>query len=343
MSFFSSFGLCLLLQAANHYHYYTFKGNYPRESTIRRFSQDTAERRGSLFVESLTSQDIKGTTEPALETVLEDEENEPSGAEGTLEQPLVSRREQYRRDGLNRSYFYQTGYFDPNNLRTADELEETKARGDHAISPSCTQNYENIVAEECDHPIKWYTRLWLASPFKAVFDVFLLGFKRTFSCCKKESGKCSCNQQNEYSKKINLSIPNHSHANYGLAYQQNSLVNKIFFVLSRIVGIGLSGYALYIAIVACGATIQISTTKSKLPFVHQKLYHNVDRGPVCAFNHKGGIIKTFATQEEAHLANYQIAHCGPCGHCSTWIGEAFCHCFKTFEYLFLMFIKYILI
>ena len=190
MSFFSWFGLCLLLQAASHYHYYTFKGNNPRESTIRRFSQETVERRGSLFVESLAaSQDSKGTAEPALETVLEDEENKPSRAEGTLDEPLVSRREQYRRDGMNRSYFYQTGYFDPNNLRTADELEETKGRG-NAVSSSCTQNYENIVAEECDHPIKWYTRLWLACPFKIVFDIFVLGFKRTFSCCKKESGKC---------------------------------------------------------------------------------------------------------------------------------------------------------
>ena len=330
MSFFSWFGLCLLLQAASHYHYYTFKGNNPRESTIRRFSQETVERRGSLFVESLAaSQDSKGTAEPALETVLEDEENEPSRAEGTLEEPLVSRREQYIRDGMNRSYFYQTGYFNPNNLRTAEELEETKARG-NAVSSSCTQNYENIVAEECDHPIKWYTRLWLACPFKIVFDIFVLGFKRTFSCCKKESGKCCA--ANKAIQENCSSQFNNSNVNYRLAYQQISFFNKIFFVLSRIVGIGLSVYALYITIVACGATIQATVTKAKLPFVHQKLYHNMDKGPVCAFDRKGGNIRTFATQQEAHLANYQIAHCGACGHCSNWIGEIFCHSLKTFKY-----------
>lgn len=120
--------------------------------------------------------------------------------------------------------------------------------------------------------------------------------------------------------------------NYRLAYQQISVFNKIFFVLSRIVGIGLSAYALYVTIVACGATIQATVTKAKLPFVHQKLYHNMDKGPVCAFDRKGGNIRTFATQQEAHLANYQIAHCGACGHCSNWIGEIFCHSLKTFKY-----------
>lgn len=91
--------MCLLLQAANHYHYYTFKGNHPRQSTISHFSEDAAEFRGSLFVESVANQDSRETTETALETVLEDEENEFSEADGTLEQPLVNRREQYKKGG----------------------------------------------------------------------------------------------------------------------------------------------------------------------------------------------------------------------------------------------------
>ena len=199
MSFFSWFGLCLLLQAANHYHYYTFKGNHPRESTIRHFSEDNAEFRGSLFVESLASQDSIENTEPALETVLEDEENEFSEADGALEEPLVSRREQYKKDGLNRSYFYQTGHFDPNNLRTSDELEDTKMSGNHPVFSRCTQNYEKIVSEESaqTQPIKWYTRLWLATPVKPAFDTFMLGFKRTFSCRQKGSSKYSRCQQRQ--------------------------------------------------------------------------------------------------------------------------------------------------
>lgn len=129
---------------------------------------------------------------------------------------------------------------------------------------------------------------------------------------------------------------NSSHEIYHLAYQRISPLNKIFFVLSSIVGIGLSGYALYVTIVACGATLQISTTKAKLPFVHKKLYSAPDLGPVCAFNHKGGNIRSFPTQQEAHLANYQIAHCGACGHCSNWISETLCRYFMTCMYWLVM-------
>lgn len=163
--------------------------------------------------------------------------------------------------GLNRSYFYQTGHFDPNNLRTS-ELEETKASGSHAVFAKCTQNYEKIVAEESaqNEPIKWYTSLWLASPVKPALDTFMLGFKRTFSCCQKESGKYPCCQQSQSSQ---IALPYSTYyqtkltcdLSINLAYRKISPLNKIFFILSSIVGIGLSGYALYVTIVACGATL----------------------------------------------------------------------------------------
>ena len=41
-------------------------------------------------------------------------------------------------------------------------------------------------------------------------------------------------------------------------------------------------------------------------------------GPVCAFDKKCGHIREFASKEDAHSANYSIAHCGPCAFCSTW-------------------------
>eukprot|EP00956_Cyclotella_meneghiniana_P016231 scaffold25542_cov60-Cyclotella_meneghiniana.AAC.5 len=189
--------------------------------------------------------------------------------------------------------------------------EKTKASGSHAVFAKCTQNYEKIVAEESaqNEPIKWYSRLWLASPVKPALDTFMLGFKRTFSCCQKESGKYPCCQQSQSSQ---IALPYSTYyqtkltcdLSINLAYRKISPLNKIFFILSSIVGIGLSGYALYVTIVACGATL---------------LYSAPDLGPVCAFNHKGGSIKSFANQREAHLANYQIAHCGVCGHCSNWI------------------------
>ena len=43
-----------------------------------------------------------------------------------------------------------------------------------------------------------------------------------------------------------------------------------------------------------------------------------NEGPVCAFDNKCGDIREFDSKEDAHLANYEVAHCGPCANCSTW-------------------------
>lgn len=177
-------------------------------------------------------------------------------------------------------------------MRTKDELVERENRGSVVLGSSCKQNYNLVVAEENagQSPMKWYARLWLALPVKPACDIFLLGWSTTFSCCRKESD-----------------------------FKNSSICNKLFFVISRIVGIFLTLYALYVAIVACMATYQISITKAKLPYVKEKLYMHMNEDAVCAFDQKGGDIKTFPTKEAAHVANYQIAHCGSCGRCSTWV------------------------
>ena len=53
-------------------------------------------------------------------------------------------------------------------------------------------------------------------------------------------------------------------------------------------------------------------------FVLCPTFQFMDYDTVCAFDYKGGNIRSFAGREEAHLANYTILHCGACGHCSTW-------------------------
>ena len=179
-------------------------------------------------------------------------------------------------------------------MRTRDQLAEREARGSVVFTTSCKQNYDKVVSDESSGqpPMKWYNIVWLRLPFMPLYGIFMLGFRRTFSCCKK-----------------------------GSDFKKSPPCNKFVYVVSRIIGIVLNFYALYVAIVACGATYQISNTKSKLPYVNEKLYQHMNQGPVCAFDQKGGAIRTFSSQEEAHLENYQIAHCGPCGHCSNWNGE----------------------
>lgn len=37
-----------------------------------------------------------------------------------------------------------------------------------------------------------------------------------------------------------------------------------------------------------------------------------------AYDNRCGTIQTFPSKEDAHLANYSVAHCKRCAHCSTW-------------------------
>ena len=90
--------------------------------------------------------------------------------------------------------------------------------------------------------------------------------------------------------------------------------------------------ALYVAVVACAATVQIRSTKARLPAVREQLYAHQNEGPVCAFDDKCGDILEFENKEEAHLANYSVAHCGPCAleGCSTWNDMELQYSTKTF-------------
>jgi hypothetical protein len=117
LSFFGWLLICLLLQAASYYHFYTFKGNDPRQDTIARFTQDSRDDRASLFDDPLIIRDpaeeLTESLECHLEPVLEDtEEHNKKDAEDSLEEPLICRRELYKKismDDSSTSYFYHTG------------------------------------------------------------------------------------------------------------------------------------------------------------------------------------------------------------------------------------------
>ncbi len=160
------------------------------------------------------------------------------------------------------------GYFDPSSVSTTQELFESAARGSVIDSSSSKQNYDLTVAQE-DEPARWYS-IWRTLPFQPFCDIFALGYRETLACCSKK--------------------------------QTISCCDKFVVVFSRTVGIFLNMLAVYVALVACVATLQITNTKAKLPYVHEKLYKHMDAGPVCAFDNKGGDIKTFSSKEDAHQA-----------------------------------------
>ena len=86
----------------------------------------------------------------------------------------------------------------------------------------------------------------------------------------------------------------------------------------KVVSFVINVLAVYVAVVAMGATVQIRNTKAKLPYVQHVLYNGQNEGPVCSFDEKCGTIQGFDSVEDSLDANYTVAHCGECGACSTW-------------------------
>lgn len=95
----------------------------------------------------------------------------------------------------------------------------------------------------------------------------------------------------------------------------------VLCVIKWTLWLGISGLFLYLTIINIGASVQASVVNQQLPASFAYLYppdYNV--GPVCAWNGQGenSDIETFATNDEALAAGYQVVHCGACGACSNW-------------------------
>jgi len=140
---------------------------------------------------------------------------------------------------------------------------------------------------------KWYARIWHHLPFRPWWDLSMMGWRSTLSCCSCRSGESS-------------------------DFQSMPCFHKLWFIISRTLTLCLNLMAIYVTIICCGATYQIKRTKAKLPYVNETLYAHMNEGPVCAFDYKCGTLKTFSNEITANLANATIAHCGPCASCSSW-------------------------
>lgn len=84
---------------------------------------------------------------------------------------------------------------------------------------------------------------------------------------------------------------------------------KTWFVFRKISKLLINLICIVLAIVACGDAYQTGVTRAKLPYV-QDIYSHLNEGQVCAYDEKCGDIKSFASKEAAHAANYSVAHCG---------------------------------
>mmetsp|Transcript_20299 Transcript_20299/g.42260 ORF Transcript_20299/g.42260 Transcript_20299/m.42260 type:complete len:735 (-) Transcript_20299:147-2351(-) len=197
----------------------------------------------------------------------------------------------YRGSSATASMFmYQSGYFDPkardiigDSVRSAEgSIEEGTTSRDVLIS--------FIRMKNSGKNIHFYQRVWNRLPFKPFISIFAMTCKDICGCC--------CNRKSRFHRK--------------------RMWKKVLIGIFRTLVIVVNMFAIYIALVACVATTQIKGTKALLPAVHEAVYKNMDYEEVCAFDMKGGSILQFDGQEEAHLTNYSVAHCGECGYCSNW-------------------------
>lgn len=106
------------------------------------------------------------------------------------------------------------------------------------------QIYKDISANESSNDQKLYRRIWYKLPFKPAWELFVWGSMNTTGCCRKSSGFSDF----------------------------SSGFHKLWYVLARTLKICINLLCLYVAIIACGATIQRNITKTRLPASFEHTY-----------------------------------------------------------------------
>lgn len=107
------------------------------------------------------------------------------------------------------------------------------------------QIYDKLAAhEQSDTESKWYDPIWNLLPFGTAWTLFVMGMRDTFGCCAEES---------KFKRKP-------------------SPFQKGWFVIVKVMQLFINMLAIFVAIVACGATFQRKVTIAKLPHPREKLY-----------------------------------------------------------------------
>mmetsp|Transcript_14002 Transcript_14002/g.30489 ORF Transcript_14002/g.30489 Transcript_14002/m.30489 type:complete len:544 (-) Transcript_14002:338-1969(-) len=299
-SFFVWFALCLMFQAMAYYEQNDF---------VKKSEGDKAEEVEHLFIDDTSTEKegsvLTGSGNLTKEDGAEEEQERglETSASGGLEEPLIdsvdNRRDLHKKDDAEQNYFYHSGFFDRVTVAGARSKKEP-AQLLEAMNSSCSGGidenstpkqiyYAFAALEQSNQDTRWYLRLWQFLPFKSAWNIFTQSCASTWGCCRKDS-----------------------------EFHAESCFYKVWHIVIKVITICINLLAIYVALVACAATYQISRTKIRLPAVREALYEHMNDGPVCGFDEKCGDIHEFDSKAEAHLANYTVAHCGTCSSCSTW-------------------------
>lgn len=147
---------------------------------------------------------------------------------------------------FNHTLFLYLGYFYPKSISERRELSDSlQSDGIDAIDKTSSP-YEIYLSfaemEQSNESQKWHHRIWHVLPIKSSWDIFIMTCRETFCYCKDP------------------------------IFHRKSCWHKVCLVIFRICIVAVNLCAIYVAIVACAASVQISSTKAKLPAVHEKLY-----------------------------------------------------------------------
>ena len=132
------------------------------------------------------------------------------------------------------------------------------------------------LSEQEGNAQKLYQRIWYKLPFKPAWELFVWGSMNTTGCCRKASG-----------------------------FRDLSCFHKLWYVLARTLKLCINLLCLYVAIIACGATIQRNITQTRLPYSFEHTYskfHIWDVSSICFvydYNYTYTLLSLFRTSKRA--------------------------------------------
>ena len=232
LSFFLFLIGCFIIHGLKYYEQKTLVDEEEDTEDTVRLFKDDTIRE-----EETTDGLLNGGTEPHVDE--DGEVLEPPNSNSDLEEPLLNSEESSSQPTLMDRYSSLTSGEEEGDFFGSVYFNRVKVRS--SIAPQMI--YKDISSKQEGNAQKLYQRIWYKLPFKPAWELFVWGSMNTTGCCRKSSG-----------------------------FSDFSCLRKLWYVLARTLKICINLLCLYVAIIACGATIQRNITKTRLPYSFEHTY-----------------------------------------------------------------------
>jgi len=232
LSFFLFLIGCVIIHGLKYYEQKTFVDEEEDTEDTVRLFEDDTIRE-----EETSNGLLDSGTEPHVDE--DGEVLEPPNSNSDLEEPLLNSEESSSQPTLMDRYSSLTSGEEEGDFFGSVYFNRVKVR---SIAPR--KIYKDLSAKEQEgNAQKLYQRIWYKLPFKPAWELFVWGSMNTTGCCRKASG-----------------------------FSDLSCFHKLWYVLARTLKLCINLLCLYVAIIACGATIQRNITKTRLPASFEHTY-----------------------------------------------------------------------